>query len=158
MKEYISGFLLLLCSGILAQSVCQPRGVTVENGRIVSSSAMKTLLSDDFSKDSGNWEIVNHQDRLRMERKTFLGKPALVITTVDSKMKKDTAFMLTSKVFAVENPGQYALTFESSADFLTVGRHTAEPLLPGYVPKEPEALSCPSAGTVRIFRPDAILL
>lgn len=121
MKEYISGFLLLLCSGILAQSVCQHRGVTVENGRIVSSSAMKTMLSDDFSKDSGNWEIVNHQDRLRMERKTFLGKPALVITTMDSKMKKDTAFMITSKVFAVENPGQYALTFESSADFLTVG-------------------------------------
>lgn len=121
MKEYLSGLLLFLSAGLLAQSVCRPHGVTVQNDKVVSSAAIKTLLRDDFSKDSGNWEIVNHQDRLRMERKTFLGKPALFITTADSKVKKDTAFMLTSKVFPVENPGRYALTFESSADFLTVG-------------------------------------
>lgn len=113
--------MLILCAEAFSQAVCQPQGVAVENGRIVSSAATRTLLEDDFSKDSGCWEFVNYKDHLRMERKTFNGKPALVITTVDSQEKMDTAFMLTSKVFALENPGRYAVSFESSADFLTVG-------------------------------------
>ncbi len=121
MKRYLSWFVLTVCACTFARSVCMPQNAAVENGNVVSSSSIKTLLYDDFSKADNVWEIVNHKDRLKMERKNFMGKPSLVITPVAQEKEIDTAFMLTSKVFELKNPGRYALTFEASANFSTVG-------------------------------------
>ncbi len=87
----------------------------------MASYATRTLLFDDFSADNGNWEIVNHENRLRMDRTHFHGKTALVITPADSQKERDTAFMLSSKVFPLEAPSRYALSFEAAANYRTVG-------------------------------------
>ena len=121
MKQALILGTVLLCGLLSAQTVTQANGLAAENGKLKTSGSVRVLFADDFktAKD-GSWKINNYQNRLKIERKQFEGKQALVITN-GIGAAKDTAFDLIVEPLQVSEAKQYSITFFSSASFATEG-------------------------------------
>lgn len=127
------GILMTLCgTGCVTEKCGKPQpervffqgsNVTCRNGNVMLSKVVKTLLDDDFTKDSGLWEpFTNFEDKLIFKYDEKLGTKGLVLTKDKTKQGNDTAFELTSKPIDVYEGSTFTLTICARA---TVPMRTA---------------------------------
>lgn len=113
MKTVITVCMSALCMLLFAQTA-----PAAENGGS-KDAAVRVLFEDDFSAENKpGWKFNNYQNRLKIERKLFEGRKALVVTNGIGKAM-DTAFDLIVEPVEVADLKQYAISFASSASFST---------------------------------------